>query len=93
MTGDRSAVHGRILAASGDQVIAAEATFGSGAVTLMGVDPTGDWLARTPASDAVWNRLVPPRSLGAQLVTATTARCSTRSTRCRRWHSRRSAGS
>ena len=69
MTGDRSAVHGRILAASGDQVIAAEATFGSGAVTLMGVDPTGDWLARTPASDAVWNRLVPPRSLGAQLVT------------------------
>jgi hypothetical protein len=69
MTGDRSAVHGRILAASGDQVFAAEATFGSGAVTLLGVDPTGDWLARTPASDAVWNRLVPPRSLGAQLVT------------------------
>ncbi|HEX7472733.1 MAG TPA: hypothetical protein VF323_06605, partial [Candidatus Limnocylindrales bacterium] len=68
MTGARSGVHGRILAAVGDQVIAAEATYGSGAVTLVGVDPTGDWLARTPASDAVWNRIVPPRSLGAQLV-------------------------
>ncbi len=69
MTGDRNAVHGRILAASGDQVIAAEATFGSGGVTILGVDPTGDWLARTPASDAVWNRIVPPRALSAQLVT------------------------
>ncbi len=68
MTADRSTVRGRILAASGDQVIAAEETFGSGAVTLLGVDPTGDWLARTPASDAVWNRIVPPRALGVQLV-------------------------
>ena len=70
MTGDRNAVHGRILASSGDQVIAAEAIFGSGAVTLLGVDPTADWLARTPASDAVWNR---PRAAAlaerAQLVT------------------------
>ena len=68
MTADRGAVHGRILAASGDQVVAAEAVFGSGAVTLLGVDPTGDWLARTPASDAVWNRIVAPRSFSSQLV-------------------------
>lgn len=69
MTGPRNGVRGRVLAASGDQVIAAEVTYGSGAVTLVGVDPTGDWLARTPASDAVWNRIVPPRSVGVQLVT------------------------
>ena len=68
MTGDRTTVHGRVLAATGDLVIAAESSFGSGGVTLVGVDPTGDWLARTPASDAVWNRIVPPRSLSGQIV-------------------------
>ncbi|MDP9484067.1 MAG: hypothetical protein M3P84_12700, partial [Chloroflexota bacterium] len=68
MTGDRSSVHGRVLASSGDQVTAAEAVFGGGAVTILGVDPTGDWLARTTASDAVWNRIVPPRSVSSQLV-------------------------
>ena len=36
---DRSAVHGRTLVASGDQA-AAERTFGSGGVTLVGVDPS-----------------------------------------------------
>jgi hypothetical protein len=68
MTGARSTVHGRVLAASGDQVTAAERVFGSGAVTILGIDPTADWLARTAASDAVWNRIVPPRSVSSQLV-------------------------
>lgn len=61
MGGDRTTVHGRTLVATGDQVIAAERTFGSGAVTLVGVDPSAKWLAGSPASDAVWNRIVPPR--------------------------------
>lgn len=61
MSGDRSAVHGRTLVATGDQVIAAERTFGSGGVTLVGVDPSAKWLAGSAASDAVWNRIVPPR--------------------------------
>ena len=61
MSADRSAVHGRTLVASGDQVIAAERTFGSGGVTLVGVDPSAKWLAGSTASDAVWNRIVPPR--------------------------------
>ncbi len=68
MTAGRNAVHGRILASSGDQVTAAESVFGSGGVTLLGVDPTADWLARTAASDAVWNRIVPPRSVTSQMV-------------------------
>lgn len=68
LAGDRTTVRGRILAIAGDQVVAAEVAYGSGTVTLIGVDPTGDWLARTPASDTLWNRIVPARSLGGQLV-------------------------
>jgi hypothetical protein len=64
LAGDAAAARGRILARSGDRVIAGEARYGGGVVTLVGVDPTGDWLARTPASDALWARLIPLRAVG-----------------------------
>ena len=64
LAGDAAAARGRILARSGDRVIAGEARYGGGVVTLIGMDPTGDWLARTPASDALWARLIPLRAVG-----------------------------
>ena len=62
LAGDAAAARGRVLAKSGDRVIAGEVRYGRGTVTLIGLDPTGDWLARTPASDAMWARLIPLRA-------------------------------
>ncbi len=55
---------GRALATSGERVVAAEETYGSGSLTLLGFDPTADWIARTTAGDSLWRRLVPVRSGG-----------------------------
>jgi hypothetical protein len=60
------ATTGRTLATSGDRVIAADAASGSGAVTLLGFDPTTSWIANGEQWDApLWRRLLPPRSGGA----------------------------
>ena len=54
--------HGRTLASSGDRVIAADMTYGTGAVTLVGFDPTIPWIAKSSFAGALWARLVPLRS-------------------------------
>ncbi len=43
-------IEGRTLATVGDQVVAAERPYGSGSVTLIGFDPTVDWIAKTDTS-------------------------------------------
>jgi hypothetical protein len=68
LTGPES--RGRVLARVGDRVIAAEATYGTGSVTLLGVDPTSGWLADFTGTDALWRRLLPARIPGASLATA-----------------------
>lgn len=56
---------GRVLATSGDRVIAADASYGSGGVTLLGFDPATTWIAEGDAVDVpLWRRLLPPRSGG-----------------------------
>src|SRR4029079_9291610 len=59
---------GRALATSGDRAVAAELTYGSGRVTLLGFDPTTRWLAESKNVDALWRASLPARtSDGAQL--------------------------
>jgi len=61
--------HGRPLATSGDRVTAAEMTYGSGRVTLLGFDPTTRWLAESKSVAALWRAALPARSTdGAQLL-------------------------
>jgi hypothetical protein len=60
---------GRTLAAVGDRIVAAERTYGSGLVTIIGIDPATPWIAETDASDALWRRLLPPRSTVGQVIT------------------------
>jgi hypothetical protein len=60
--------HGRALATSGDRAVAAELTYGSGRVTLLGFDPTTRWLAESKTVDALWRATLPARSVdGSQL--------------------------
>ncbi|HEX5825545.1 MAG TPA: hypothetical protein VFY18_13890, partial [Candidatus Limnocylindrales bacterium] len=68
---------GRALATSGDRVIAAETTYGSGSVTILGIDPTVGWIGASNAVRSLWPNLIPPRSGGSvaiaddsQIVTA-----------------------
>ncbi len=56
---------GRALATSGDRVVAAQAAYGSGSVTILGVDPTVGWVAESTASKSLWPALVPPRADGS----------------------------
>jgi hypothetical protein len=51
----------RALATSGDRAIAADLPFGSGAITLAGIDPATPWLAESTAADVLWATLVPAR--------------------------------
>ena len=60
--------HGTALATSGDRVIAAEATFGSGAVTLLGFDPGTRWIADSPGVKSMWRRVLPPAANGAVVL-------------------------
>ncbi len=56
---------GRTLASVGGTVVAADAPFGAGLVTLVGFDPDAGWLARTAASDGLWRRVMPTRATGS----------------------------
>jgi len=59
---------GRALATSGDRAVAAELTYGSGRVTLLGFDPTAKWLAESKSIESLWRAALPPRTNdGAQL--------------------------
>ena len=59
---------GRALATSGDRVVAAERSYGSGAVTVVGFDPTIGWIAESDAGEGLWRRLLPSRSSGGPVV-------------------------
>ena len=54
--------HGVVLARSGDDVIAAEASYGRGSVVLLGFDPAVPWIADSSAGDALWHQLLPQTS-------------------------------
>jgi hypothetical protein len=60
---------GSPLAAIGDQVVAAERSYGAGVVTLLGFDPTVDWIAKTDTADVLWRGLLPPRTGGGLTFT------------------------
>ena len=51
----------RALATSGDREIAADRPFGSGAVTLLGIDPATAWLAESTSVDVLWATVVAAR--------------------------------
>ncbi len=53
---------GRALATSGDRVVAAELAYGSGRVTVLGFDPTTEWLAESKSVDPLWSSALPARS-------------------------------
>ena len=59
---------GRALATVGTRVVAAERTSGAGTVTLLGFDPSVDWIAKTDSSQAMWRRLLPPRTYGGLAI-------------------------
>ncbi|HET9457152.1 MAG TPA: hypothetical protein VFO78_07410 [Candidatus Limnocylindrales bacterium] len=57
-------LRGRALATSGDAVVAADAPYGSGSVTLLGIDPTVGWIGQPGIATALWRSLVPARTSG-----------------------------
>jgi hypothetical protein len=59
---------GRALVSVGDRVVAAERAYGGGAVTIVGFDPTVDWIATTDTATRLWGQLLPPRSLGGPVI-------------------------
>jgi hypothetical protein len=54
--------HGRALVTSGDRVVAAEASYGSGSVSLIGFDPTVGWIGASKSTGQLWRSLIPPRT-------------------------------
>lgn len=54
--------HGSVLARSGDNVVAASASYGRGSVALVGFDPSVEWIAGSQAGEVLWQRLLPARS-------------------------------
>jgi hypothetical protein len=59
---------GRSLAAVGDQTVAAERTYGSGKITIVGFDPTAAWLKGTSVAENLWRRLIPSRASGGPVA-------------------------
>ena len=55
---------GRPLASVGDRAVAAERSYGSGEVTIVGFDPTARWLKGTSVAEGLWRRLIPTRASG-----------------------------
>ncbi|MEP7158984.1 MAG: hypothetical protein ABI797_06120, partial [Chloroflexota bacterium] len=53
---------GTILARSGDDIVAAESTYGRGTVTLIGFNPATNWLADGATASGLWRRLLPQTS-------------------------------
>jgi hypothetical protein len=52
-------IEGSVIGRAGDSVIAAERTVGQGRAMLIGIDPTADGIAGTPAAQALWRRAMP----------------------------------
>jgi hypothetical protein len=59
---------GRSLATSGDLVVAAEASYGTGSVTILGLDPTTGWIAESTAGRSLWPGLIPARADGSVAI-------------------------
>jgi hypothetical protein len=55
-------IDGRALATVGGRVVAAERTYGSGQVTLLGFDPTTSWIVDSKAAQGLWRRMLPART-------------------------------
>ena len=55
----------RALATVGGRVVAAERTYGSGQVTLLGFDPATAWMTDSKAAQGLWRRLLPARTSSA----------------------------
>lgn len=62
-------VRGRAIATSAGRVIAAEANYGGGSVTILGIDPTVGWIGASNAVRTLWPNLIPPRSEGTVGIT------------------------
>jgi hypothetical protein len=62
-------IRGRALASTAGQAIAAQAGYGAGSVTILGVDPTAGWLGESTAGASLWPALIPPRSDGSVSMT------------------------
>ncbi|MBA2720672.1 MAG: hypothetical protein H0U52_15735 [Chloroflexi bacterium] len=61
-------IRGRTLATSSDRIVAAEAGYGGGSVTILGVDPTVGWIAESTAGRSLWPSLIPARSEGTVAI-------------------------
>jgi hypothetical protein len=61
-------IEGRTLASSAGQVVAGERDHGSGAVVIIGFDPTVDWIDETTLADGLWRQLLPARTTGGPIV-------------------------
>ena len=59
---------GRSLASVGDQAVAAERSYGSGKITIVGFDPTAAWLKGTSVAEGLWRRLIPTRASGGPVA-------------------------
>ncbi len=53
---------GTAMVTTAGRVVAAERGYGSGSVTIVGFDPTAQWLAGTRVAEGLWRRLIPTRS-------------------------------
>ena len=58
---------GRPLATVGDATIAAEASYGLGAVAIIGFDPARGWIGALDSVESLWRRLLPARVSGASV--------------------------
>ncbi|MEJ7697451.1 MAG: hypothetical protein WKF78_12720 [Candidatus Limnocylindrales bacterium] len=43
-------------------------TYGSGAVSVVGFDPTVSWIAKSDLAAALWRRMLPVRSVGGPVI-------------------------
>ncbi len=59
---------GRVLASAGDRTVAADRSYGSGSVTIVGFDPTASWITGTTQAEGMWRRLLPTRSTGGPIL-------------------------
>ena len=55
-------LRGQALASIGDRAIAAETAYGSGAVTILGFDPTTNWITDSDTTEGMWRRFMPQRA-------------------------------
>ncbi len=62
-------IRGHGLATIDSRVVAAQTSYGSGSVTVVGVDPTVGWIADSAARASFWPSLIPPRTDGPVAMT------------------------